>query len=73
MNLRTLLYRSVSEALGQCNITVIFQSKNRLKNLFKFKDSILLYHRYFAPTLFINFSVVTAMITTIARRNFILK
>ena len=26
--------------LPQCNIKVIFQSKNRLSNLFRFKDSI---------------------------------
>ena len=35
----------VSKSLPQCNIKVIFQSKNRLSNLFKFKDSIPLYLR----------------------------
>ena len=41
LNLRKRLYKSVSKSLPQCNIKVIFQSKNRLNNLFKFKDSII--------------------------------
>ena len=45
MNLRKRLYKSVSKSLPQCNVEVIFQSKNRLNNLFKFKDSIPLYLR----------------------------
>ena len=45
LNLRKRLYKSVSKSLPQCNIKVIFQSKNRLNNLFKFKDSIPLYLR----------------------------
>ena len=36
---------SVSKSLPQCNIKVIFQSKNRLSSLFKFKDFIPLYLR----------------------------
>ena len=32
--------KSVSKTLPQCNIEVIFQYKNRLSNLFKFKDFI---------------------------------
>ena len=40
MNLRKRLYKSVSKTLPQCNIKVIFQSKNRLSGLFKFKGSI---------------------------------
>ena len=43
LNLRKRLYKSVSKSLPQCNIKVIFQSKNRLSSLFKFKDSIPLY------------------------------
>ena len=40
MNLRKRLYKSVSKTLPQCKIKVIFQSKNRLSGLFKFKGSI---------------------------------
>ena len=43
LNLRKRLYKSVSKSLPQCNIKVIFQSKNRLSSLFKFKGSIPLY------------------------------
>ena len=46
LNLRKRLYKSVSKSLPQCNIEVIFQSKNRLSSLFKFKDSIPLYLRF---------------------------
>ena len=45
LNLRKRLYKSVSKSLPQCNIKVIFQSKNRLSSFFKFKDSIPLYLR----------------------------
>ena len=45
LNLRKRLYKSVNKSLPQCNIKVIFQSKNRLSSLFKFKDSIPLYLR----------------------------
>ena len=43
LNLRKRLHKSVSKSLPHCSIKVIFQSKNRLNNLFKFKDSIPLY------------------------------
>ena len=43
LNLRKRLYKSVSKSLPQCNIKVIFQSKNRFSSLFKFRDSIPLY------------------------------
>ena len=47
LNLRKRLYKAVSKSLPQCNIIVIFQSKNRLISLFKFKGSIPLYlHSY---------------------------
>ena len=45
LNLRKHLYKAVSKSLPQCNVKVIFQSKNRLSSLFKFKDSIPLYLR----------------------------
>ena len=45
LNLRKGLYKSVSKSLPQCNIKVIFQSKNRLSSFFKFKDSIPLHLR----------------------------
>ena len=45
LNLRKRLYKSVSKSLPQCNIKVIFQSKNRLSNFFKFKNSIPLHLR----------------------------
>ena len=35
-----ILYNCFSKPLTQCNVKVIFQSKNRLSNLFWFKDSI---------------------------------
>ena len=40
LNLRFRLYNCFNKKLPQCNIKVIFQSKNRLNNLFRFKDSI---------------------------------
>ena len=40
LNLRSRLYNCFNKTLPQCNIKVIFQSKNRLSNLFRFKDSI---------------------------------
>ena len=43
LNLRKRLYKLVSKSLPQCNIKVIFQSKNRLSSFFKFKDSIPLH------------------------------
>ena len=43
LNLRKRLYKSVSKSLPQCDIKVIFQSKNRLSSLFTFKASIPLY------------------------------
>ena len=45
LNLRKRLYKSVSKSLPQCNIKVIFQSKNRLSSFFKIKDSIPLHLR----------------------------
>ena len=43
LNLRKLLYKSASKSLPQCNIKVIFQSKNRWSSFFKLKDSIPFY------------------------------
>ena len=45
LNLRKHLCKSVNKSLPQCNIKLIFQSKNRLSSLFKFKDIISLYLR----------------------------
>ena len=45
LNLRKHLCKSVNQSLPQCNIKLIFQSKNRLSSLFKFKDIISLYLR----------------------------
>ena len=45
LSLRKRLDKSVSKSLPQCNIKVIFQSKNRLSSFFKFKDSIPLHLR----------------------------
>ena len=70
LNLRKRFYKSVSKSLPQCNIKVIFQSENRLNDLFKFKGSIPLYLRLH---LFINFSVVIAVLFTMAKLNVILK
>ena len=38
--LRSRLYNCFNKTPPQCNTKVIFQSKNRLSNLFRFKDSI---------------------------------
>ena len=46
MNLRTHLYKSLSKILPHCNTKVIFQSKDQLSNLFKFKDYIHLCLRF---------------------------
>ena len=43
LDLGKLLHKSVSKSFPQCNLNVIFQSKNRLSSFFKFKDSIPLY------------------------------
>ena len=43
LNLRKPFYKLVSKTLSQYNIKIIFQSKNWLSSLFKFKDSIPLY------------------------------
>ena len=43
LNLRKRLHKLVNKSLPQCSIKVIFQSKNRLSSLFKFKDSIASY------------------------------
>ena len=43
--LRKRLYKLVSKSLPECNVKDIFQSKNRLSSLFKFKDSIPLHLR----------------------------
>ena len=40
LNLRKGLYKLVMKSLPQCNIKVIFKSKNRLSSFFRFKDSI---------------------------------
>ena len=40
LNLRSRLYKCFRKTLPQSNVKVIFQSKNRLSNLFRFKDSI---------------------------------
>ena len=41
LNLRKCLYKSVSKSLPQCNVKVIFRSKNRLSSFFKFKHSLI--------------------------------
>ena len=38
--LRPRLYNCFNKTLPQCNIEVIFQSKNSLSNLFRFKESV---------------------------------
>ena len=40
LNVRSRLYNCFNKTQPQCNIKVIFQSKDRLSNLFRFKDSI---------------------------------
>ena len=65
MTLRTCLYKSVSKTLPQYNIKFIFQSKNRLSNVFKFKDSI---PYIFVPALVTNVSVVIAILVIVAKR-----
>ena len=40
LNLRSRLYNIFNKTLPHCNIKVIFQSKNRLINLFRLKDSV---------------------------------
>ena len=70
MNLRKGLYKLVRESLSQCNIKVIFQSKNWLSNLLNSRTP---FPYIFAPTLFINFSVVIAIFLIMAKLNVILK
>ena len=40
MNLKNRILKSFNKTLPQCSLKVIFQSSNRLENLFRFKDSI---------------------------------
>ena len=40
LNLRSRLYNCFNKTLPHCNTNVIFQSKNSLSNLFRFKDNI---------------------------------
>ena len=40
LNLRSILYNCLKKTLPQCNTKVVFQSKNCLSNVFRFKDSI---------------------------------
>ena len=60
LNLRKRLYKAASKLLPQCNIKVIFQFKNRLSSLFKFKDSI-------------SYILAIAALLTMAKLNVILK
>ena len=46
LNLRKGLYKLFSKSLPQYNIKDIFQYKNRLSSLFKFKDSVPFYLRF---------------------------
>ena len=68
MSMRTRLYKSVSKLLPHSNIKVVCQSKKRLSNLLKFKDSVP-----YVPTLFINISVVIAILRPIVKLNVILR
>ena len=68
MSMRTRLYKSVSKLLPHSNIKVVCQSKKRLSNLIKFKDSVP-----YVPTLFINISVVIAILRPIVKLNVILR
>ena len=43
LSLRKCLYKSISKSSPKYNIKVIFQSKNWMSSLLKFKDSIPLY------------------------------
>ena len=54
------MYKSVSKSLPQCNIKVIFQSKNRLSSFFKFKDSTPL---YLCSHIIYNFQCINCNIT----------
>ena len=70
LSLRKRLDKSVSKSLPQCNIKVIFQSKNRLSSFLNLRTP---FPYIFAPTLFINFSVVIAILLTMVKLNVILK
>ena len=39
LNLRSRLYNCFNKTLTQCDIKIVFQSKNRLSDLFRFKES----------------------------------
>ena len=63
LNLRSRLYNCFNKMLPQCNIKVIFQSKNRLTNLLRFNHSI----PKELPTLFTNFCVVIATLLVMVK------
>ena len=70
LNLRKRLYKLVSKILSQCNIKVIFQSRNDWVAFFNLRTT---FPYIFAPILFINFTVVIAILLTMAKLNIILK
>ena len=80
VNFRTCLYKSVSKTLSYCNVKVVFQSKNRLSNFFKLKNSIsfsilhfFIYTYVQCSTVIGLISAVIAILLTMAKLNVILK
>ena len=69
LNLRSRLYHCFNKTLPQCNIKIIFQSKNRLSNLFDLKT---VFPKNFVPILFTNFCVVIATLLFMVKLNVIL-
>ena len=61
LKLRKRLHKSINKSLPYCNIKVIFQSKNRLSILLKFKESIPLYVRSHLTLKITAFSQVTCI------------
>ena len=69
LNLRSRLYNFFRKTLPQCNIKVIFQSKNRLK--VTYFDSKTAFPKNFVPTLFTNFCAVIATLLITVKLNVI--
>ena len=68
IRIRLRINRIKKSKLPCCNIWFVFKTKCKIINFFTFEDK---FHHSYVLTLFTNFSVVAAMLTTIAKLNVI--
>ena len=70
LQIRTRTNGIMKNKLPYCNIRFVFQTKCKISNFFTFKDKS---HRSYVLALFINFSVVAAMLPIMAKLSVNLK